>query len=340
MREEEAPVLSVVVAVAVALGLPVGVTGLLLGAAAALAATTAVRAILLLRRPVDEVRKRWRSLATWWLLLTALVVVAVLGRPAVVVAMAAASLLLVRETLSLTGTDRWLPAGVVVVLVVYLWAWLDWRSLFFRAVPAALLAVAAAEALWRTSPRPGLAPLRGFVVAVLVAVVGPAHVVAVASGRPEGLSWPSPVVWLVVLLLLTELNDIAQAWCGRAVGRHAMAPVLSPHKTWEGLVGGLAATVVAAAFLVPLAMGSAGAPEPGGGPAGLSRVWWAGLGLAIALAGTAGDLTASALKRAAGVKDSGDLLPGHGGVLDRFDSLVLSAPVFLALLHLLGRLGP
>lgn len=332
--------------VASALDLPTGVAGILLGAAGALVVATLIRGLLLVLRTAPETRERWRSLATWWLLLVALTVALWLGRTGVVVAMALVSLLLMRETLSLTDAGAWWPAGVLVALAAYLWAWLDWASFFLGAVPLVLLAGALVEVLVRAGAGPAMRwrRIRRFVVALLVAVVGPSHVVAVASAPPAGGS-STPVAWLVVLLLLTELNDIAQAWAGRAVGRHAMAPVLSPRKTWEGLAGGLAFTTLAAVLVVPVAVGGLDGATFGGVPGlpgqlpGPSWLGSAGLGLAVSLAGTAGDLTGSALKRAAGVKDSGDLLPGHGGVLDRFDSLVLSAPAFFAMVHLPGG-GP
>lgn len=119
--------------------------------------------------------------------------------------------------------------------------------------------------------------------------------------------------WVLLALLTTFANDTAAYASGRAAGRHPMAPLISPGKTWEGAAGGLIAAVIACAVLAALF----GLPE---GP-------WPLLGLGIGVAAQAGDLLESALKRRAGVKDAGGLVPGHGGVLDRFDSLVLVAPL-------------
>ena len=98
-------------------------------------------------------------------------------------------------------------------------------------------------------------------------------------------------------------------------GRTPLAPTLSPNKTREGMLGGLATTAVIASFLGPLL-------TP------LSSLIAVIYGTALALAGVAGNLTVSAIKRMAGVKDAGKLLPGHGGFFDRVDSLIYTAPLF------------
>ncbi|TDR50179.1 phosphatidate cytidylyltransferase [Halomonas ventosae] len=128
-------------------------------------------------------------------------------------------------------------------------------------------------------------------------------------------------VWLLFVLLLVWGADIGAYFVGRTFGRHKLAPSVSPGKTWEGVAGGLAVTSL-------LAVGFA---------------TWQGLGVAgglvlllatavVTLASVLGDLLESMLKRHRGIKDSSQLLPGHGGVLDRVDSLTAAVPLF-ALLH-------
>ena len=123
----------------------------------------------------------------------------------------------------------------------------------------------------------------------------------------------------VLLLVATiALSDTAQYYSGRLLGRHKLAPVLSPKKTVEGAIGGLIAAPVflyfAGPYLVPIA----------------TPLMIAGLGIALAIAGIAGDLFESMLKRAADMKDSSALIPGHGGVLDRIDGLLFASPIFYA----------
>jgi len=118
------------------------------------------------------------------------------------------------------------------------------------------------------------------------------------------------------LLLSVMFSDAWQFFCGKLLGRHPLAPVLSPKKTWEGLIGGAIIVSGIAAAATPLV-------------APWSRTVGAALGLALCVTGLLGDLLVSALKRGAGIKDTGSVLPGQGGVLDRCDSLLLSAPLYV-----------
>ncbi len=152
----------------------------------------------------------------------------------------------------------------------------------------------------------------------------------------EQANGPSLVAFL---LCVVWAGDTAAYYAGRALGRHKMAPSLSPSKTWEGAIASVAGSVLVAAGLVSLATVM---QEPSNSAilSWLERVfpsavlaypdeiwYWLMLAAIINVAGQVGDLAESALKRSAGVKDSGDLVPGHGGVLDRIDALLLAAPV-------------
>lgn len=126
--------------------------------------------------------------------------------------------------------------------------------------------------------------------------------------------------WLFYLFILTALNDIGQFVAGKLFGRHKIAPTISPNKTWQGLMGG-----VVVSQIVSLVLGtylSLASP--------LTLAAWA---LLLSLAGFAGDLMFSAAKRHLSIKDFSQLIPGHGGILDRVDSLVLTAPLLYCLLR-------
>jgi phosphatidate cytidylyltransferase len=130
--------------------------------------------------------------------------------------------------------------------------------------------------------------------------------------------------WLMYGLLVNWAGDMGAYYVGRRWGRHKMAPRISPHKSWEGAVASVVASVlIAGAYL-------------------LHFVPWIAVPQAVALtvaanaAGQLGDLTESALKRGAGLKDSGVILPGHGGFLDRVDSTLFSLPLIYAYLKLAG----
>lgn len=119
---------------------------------------------------------------------------------------------------------------------------------------------------------------------------------------------------VLYLVFLTEINDVAQYIWGKLFGRTAIVPTISPKKTLAGFVGGVLTTVVLAILLRFLS--------------GFDLPFAILSGLLIALTGFIGDLVVSAIKRDMGVKDSGALIPGHGGMLDRIDSLTYSAPIF------------
>ena len=129
------------------------------------------------------------------------------------------------------------------------------------------------------------------------------------------------------LLLVVKSGDMGAFFIGRRWGRHPLCPHLSPKKTWEGLAGGLFASIAVA--LVALAVMARLKPAPGGAWFGTLLVHWhdaAILGLLLSCVGVLGDLVESQLKRAADAKDSGTLIPGMGGLLDVLDSLLFAAP--------------
>lgn len=127
---------------------------------------------------------------------------------------------------------------------------------------------------------------------------------------------------VLFLMFLTQFNDVMQYVWGKTLGRHKIIPRVSPKKTWEGFLGGVATTTVLAWLLAPLLTPLTGWQAPVAG-------------LIIGLAGFVGDVNISALKRDLGVKDSGSLIPGHGGILDRVDSLTFTAPLFFHFLYYL-----
>ena len=138
----------------------------------------------------------------------------------------------------------------------------------------------------------------------------------------EEANGPSLVAFL---LIVVWSGDTAAYYVGRALGRHKLAPTLSPNKTWEGSIGSLAGSLLATVGLLGLAglleqWNSARLSYP-------EDIWyWLALAVVVNVAAQVGDLVESALKRSVDVKDSGTLLPGHGGVLDRIDALLLAAP--------------
>ena len=119
------------------------------------------------------------------------------------------------------------------------------------------------------------------------------------------------------LFIFLWVNDTGAYSCGSLFGRHKLFPRVSPGKSWEGSIGGAVFVVIAAAVIGYLVGGMQG---------GYSIPVWIGLGLTVVVFGTLGDLVESLFKRTLGIKDSGSILPGHGGMLDRFDSSLMAIP--------------
>jgi phosphatidate cytidylyltransferase len=126
---------------------------------------------------------------------------------------------------------------------------------------------------------------------------------------------PPGAAWVFFTLAITWLQDTGAFFIGRAFGRTKMAPTLSPKKSWEGFAGGMAAAIATALFCVPLL----------GLPITLGEAVI--LGVVAGIFGPLGDLAESLIKRQVGVKDSGFIIPGHGGILDRIDSILFTGPV-------------
>lgn len=201
---------------------------------------------------------------------------------------------------------RGAPRELVQPLLGVACLWWSFALLWVRGYPGSAV-------LWRSIP---MRSLMGLII------LAPAWAAAVFL-----LSFPRGGFLLVAMVVVVVAADVCAYFSGKAWGRHQFAPTVSPRKTWEGFWGGIGGALVLGLVLWQLL------PD---------RVDHIGLGTVLAvtvttaLASVVGDLTVSMVKRESGVKDSGSLLPGHGGVLDRLDSLSGAAPVFSLGLLLAG----
>ena len=235
----------------------------------------------------------------------------------------------------------WLFAAVILAAVVIMAV--EFAGLIASGSPLVIAATAAIPCVAIVLLEFG-APLAAFVVVLagagLTALVLRARRFGAADWVAGGILYlgiPAlSVVWLrndvvdglhrvMWLLLVVWTTDVCAYFVGRSLGGPKLAPRISPGKTWSGLLGGLAGAGL---------IGGAAASAVGAG------FWLAALtGAVLAIVAQVGDLFESGLKRHAGVKDSGHLIPGHGGLLDRIDGLVFAAPVFASILWLTGRVG-
>jgi phosphatidate cytidylyltransferase len=244
------------------------------------------------------------------------------------------------------GAIFWLPSRItagVITLLVLAGAW-EWSAFpGFRHVAARLAYVAVIAAcmafVWTQgidSPRADQllpAALIWWVVAFFWVISIPGHVNR-ASAALAGIlvlvpAWLALLrlhqqapYWLLFLLLLVVAADVGAYFAGRRFGRRKLAPKVSPGKTWEGVGGGIVAAAIMAGIGTTIFA--------------VDIVAFATVCAVVVLASIVGDLTESLFKRHAGLKDSGNLLPGHGGVLDRVDSVTAAAPIFLFGMERLG----
>jgi phosphatidate cytidylyltransferase len=233
------------------------------------------------------------------------------------------------------------PAGFLIVPAAAIAALIDAGFFGLLAITAAAIAIPVTIEILQTD-------LEGSFVAWSLATTGALYLAiptftAITLRRLDGgitaswlddladwaaLGWaPAPrgLAWLLTVILVTWLSDTGAYLTGRTFGRRKLIPHVSPNKTWEGLFGGLALatiTSVVCAWLFGLDINLALA---------------ALAGLALAVVGIFGDLTESLIKRQAGVKDSGTLIPGHGGMLDRLDALLFTFPAGLFVAYLIDR---
>ena len=267
---------------------------------------------------VENINARIHS---WWLMVGVVALAILAGRIGAVILFALVSFFALREFVTLTptrrGDHRTLFYGffVSIPLQYYLIA-IDWYGLFSILIPVyAFLYVPTRSALSGDT--------ENFLVRIAVIQWGLMVCVYCVSHAPALLILDIPgyegqnAKLLLYLLLIVEVSDVLQYVWGKLTGRHAIAPTVSPNKTVEGFVGG-----VVCATLLGTALWAMTPFSP----------WQAAAMSAVAvLMGFAGGLTMSAIKRDRGVKDFGVMLAGHGGILDRIDSVCFAAPIFFHL---------
>ena len=263
-----------------------------------------------------SLRLRVRS---WWIMAGVFAVAIVLGRTVSLVFFGLISFLALKEYLSLIPTrrvDRSVLLWVYLAIPVqYLWVGLESYEMFIIFIPVFMFLFLPIRMMMvgeMTGFLRAVGTLHWGLMTTVFSLSHAAYLFALpSSGNPNG----GGAGLLLYLVFLTQLNDVAQFLWGRLFGRHHVVPKVSPGKTWEGLIGGVATTVLLAVLIAPWLT-----------PLDTRGSLFAGA--LIGLAGFFGDVTISCLKRDLGIKDSSALIPGHGGILDRVDSLTYTAPLF------------
>jgi phosphatidate cytidylyltransferase len=261
----------------------------------------------------------------WWVMTAVFAAALATGGIGSVILFGLTSFIALREFITLTPTRRadhrilfW--AFFVFVPVQYWLVATQWYGLFVIFIPVYAFLFVPVRSVLAGDTEDFLARTAKIQWGLMVAVYCVSHAPALLMLDIPGYAGENAKL-LLYLIVVVQLSDVLQYVFGKTLGRHKIVPKVSPNKTWEGTVGGIAtATLIGTAL------------------------WWvtpfspweaAGIALVINLAGFAGGLCMSAIKRDRGIKDFGSLIQGHGGVLDRIDSLCFAAPLFFHLVRYL-----
>jgi phosphatidate cytidylyltransferase len=254
----------------------------------------------------------------WWVMVALLGAAFALGRPGIVLLFAFVSFAALREFVTLTPTRRGdhavLAVSFFVVLPLqYYLVWIGWYGLFSIFIPVYVFLLLPVVATLRGDTRDFMRRVAEVQWGLMIAVFCISHVPALLTLPIPGFKGRG-LLLIAFLIIVVQSSDVLQYVWGKLLGRHRIAPRLSPSKTVEGFAGGvLSATLIGAAlwWMTPF------------GP------WHAAvMALLITVMGFCGGLVMSAIKRDRGVKDWGRMIEGHGGMLDRLDSVIFAAPIF------------
>lgn len=298
---------------------------LMLGALIALVVASIAGSILARRATSEKGKATVANLndriRAWWVMCAVIAAAVLAGNAGSVVLFAAISFLALREFVTLIpihhGDHRALLYLFFIITPIQYWLlWTDWYGLFVIFIPVYAFLLLPARSAMAGDTADFLARTAAIQWALMICVYCVSHAPALLLLDIPGYIGENAKL-LLFLVIVCESSDVFQYVWGKLFGKRKIAPSVSPNKTWEGFIGGVATATLIGALL-----------------------WWATpfspwqaaiMALVIALMGFAGGLTMSAIKRDRGVKDFGGLIAGHGGVLDRIDSLCFAAPVFFHL---------
>ena len=259
----------------------------------------------------------------WWVMLIVLAIAIILGKISFIVLFALISFFALREFISLLPTRRgdYFPLLIAFYFVIpyqYFLIYSNWYGLYSIFIPLYVFLLIPIASLKAEDTTHFLERSSKIQWGLMISVFCISHVPALLNLTVKGFDGDK--IWLAIwLIMVVQVSDVLQYVCGKLFGKHKVAPILSPSKTIEGLFGGIilaTALGVAMSWLTPF------------------NYWQATLiGLIICIFGFFGGLVMSAIKRDRGVKDWGNLIQGHGGMLDRIDSICFSAPIFFHIIR-------
>lgn len=284
---------------------------------ALLLVATVVNGLLVLLRPGKDWRELTLRIRTWWVIIVLFSLAMLSPHWLALTFFALVSFMALKEFLTLAPSrqsDRMPLLWMFIAIPINYWLiGIGWYGMFVVFIPVYVFLFLPARMVLAGDTQGFLRTASQLHWSLMTTVFAFSHVAFLLVLPADGLQTGALLV--LFLVGLTEFNDIAQYLWGKSFGRIRVTPKVSPNKMLAGLLGGVSTTAVAAMTLGPLL-------TPLNWPMALLA------GVIIGITGFCGDVVMSAIKRDIGVKDSGTLLPGHGGILDRLDSLIFTAPVF------------
>jgi phosphatidate cytidylyltransferase len=280
---------------------------------------------LKLKNPSRDYGELILRVKSWWWMIGLLILVLSINQTAAIVFFGFVSFLALKEFLSIVGTrsaDRkaifW---AYLSIPIQYYWISIGWYGVFIIFIPVYVFLFLPMRMVLIGETKDFIKSAAVLHWAVMLTVFCISHIAYLLTLPPKNVD--AGAIGLVLFLLFaTQFNDVCQYVWGKLLGKHKIIPKVSPNKTWEGFLGGMATLVICCGFLAPFL-------TP------LSFGYGMLAGLIISGSGFIGDVVVSSVKRDLEIKDTGNLIPGHGGVLDRLDSLTYSAPLFFHFIYYL-----
>lgn len=280
--------------------------------------------VLIRVKPNQDYTELVQRIQSWWLMVLLFTIAIVVHRKISILFFAFLSFLALKEYFTLIPTQRahrralfW---AYLSIPIQFYWIYIGWYGMFIIFIPVYMFLFIPIVLILIGENKGFLRSVGSVHWGMMMMVFGLSHVSYLLALTPSSATDPGGTGLILYLVVLTQGNDVAQYLWGKWLGRHKVIPKVSPNKTWEGLIGGVLTTVGLAYLLAPWI-------TP------LTPLHTLLTGLIIGIGGFIGDVNISALKRDLGVKDSGNTIPGHGGVLDRVDSLTFTAPMFFHFMH-------
>ncbi|NOQ78725.1 MAG: phosphatidate cytidylyltransferase [Gammaproteobacteria bacterium] len=292
---------------------------------AVLITATIIQFIISYKNPdKDYTELRQRTLSWWWIIALLFLFLG-MGSSATIVFFAFISFLALKEFLSIVSTrqaDRNVVFGAYIAIPLqYYWVAEAWYGMFIIFIPVYLFLFIPMRMVLKGETEGFIKAAGTLHWAVMLTVFSVSHI-AYLMVLPGGNLLAGGVGLVIYLLFLTQFNDVSQYTWGKLLGRHKIIPKVSPNKTWEGFLGGLLTITMTAGLLAPYL-------TP------LTQLQGFAAGFIISAGGFFGDVVISSVKRDLKIKDCGNLIPGHGGILDRMDSLIYTAPLFFHFVYYL-----